>query len=67
MKQCSECNKEFEPAPNHMYKRQVKGRTVFQCTYSCYRKAGGDDGRYGKSKGNESEAYLSEMREEIKK
>lgn len=45
-KKCSYCGKEFIPAPCHMYRAKRK----IQCSYSCYRKEGGDDGRYSKSK-----------------
>lgn len=46
MKKCSCCGKEFIPAPCHMYRARGK----IQCSYTCYRKEGGDDGAYSKSK-----------------
>lgn len=45
-RRCSNCDKEFIPAPCHIYR--AKGK--IQCSYSCYRKEGGDGGRYLKSK-----------------
>lgn len=48
-RKCSICGKEFIPAPLHMYKiRNSRGTTKMQCSYTCYRKAGGDDGRYNR-------------------
>lgn len=44
LKQCSVCGKTFIPAACHMYKT----KDGMQCSYSCYRKAGGDDGKYGR-------------------
>lgn len=47
LRKCSICGKEFIPAAMHMYKTKKKGETTkIQCSYTCYRKAGGDDGRY---------------------
>lgn len=44
---CSICGKEFIPAAMHMYKTiNYHGKTEKQCSYTCYRKAGGDDGKY---------------------
>jgi len=45
-RRCSKCGKEFIPASCHMYKAKRK----IQYSYSCYRKEGGDDGIYSKSK-----------------
>jgi hypothetical protein len=42
-KQCSVCKKIFIPAAQHMYRT----KDGMQCSYSCYRKAGGDGGKYG--------------------
>ncbi len=46
---CSECGKMFIPAPCHMYKRSklINGNKVVvkQCSYNCYRTAGGDNGK----------------------
>lgn len=47
---CSECGKAFIPAAAHMYKRIKDRRTVYQCSYTCYRKAGGDSGKYRESR-----------------
>lgn len=38
---CSICKKKFLPAPMHMYKTERET----QCSYTCYRKAGGDNGK----------------------
>lgn len=47
LKKCSICGKEFIPASMHMYKtKNSHGIVEIQCSYTCYRKAGGDDGRY---------------------
>lgn len=45
-RKCSYCDKEFIPAPYHMYR--AKGK--IQCSYTCYRKEGGDSGKYSKSR-----------------
>lgn len=42
MRKCSICKKIFLPSPMHMY-RTEKG---IQCSYTCYRKAGGDNAKY---------------------
>lgn len=40
---CNICGKKFIPGMSHMYKRKDKrGRIKKQCSYTCYRKAGGD-------------------------
>ena len=45
-KKCSICGKEFIPASIHMYKTKNRRGTIkMQCSYTCYRKAGGDGGR----------------------
>lgn len=62
MVRCSECDKEFILACGHMYKRVKKGKTTYQCSYSCYRKAGGDDGQFSKSKLLKPDPYLQKMR-----
>jgi len=41
IKKCSECGKTFLPSEGYMYKRGLK----FQDSYTCYRKAGGDNGK----------------------
>ena len=45
-KKCNKCGKRFIPAPCHMYR--AKGK--YQCSYTRYRKEGGDDGKYSDSK-----------------
>lgn len=47
VKKCSICGKEFFLAQTHMYKvKNSRGFPKIQCSYTCYRKAGGKDGRY---------------------
>lgn len=49
LRKCSICGKEFIPASMHMYKtKNRRGITKLQCSYTCYRKAGGDSGRYNR-------------------
>lgn len=46
LKKCSVCKKLFVPAPLHMYKTKNKnGGIKMQCCYTCYRQAGGDNGK----------------------
>jgi hypothetical protein len=66
MKTCSICGKEFDPPLHYMYKRKVKKRVYYQCSYNCYRKAGGDDGKYNRTKLPQTDIHLQEMREEVK-
>ena len=43
---CSVCGKMFIPAAKHMYKVSHAGQPIeLQCSYTCYRVAGGDPGR----------------------
>lgn len=57
---CSVCGKSFIKAPQHMYKVKVKtlrngkpsAKFIYQCKYSCYRAAGGDDGTPTKHRAN---------------
>ena len=49
LKKCSICGKEFIPAALHMYKtKNSHGITKLQCSYTCYRKAGEDNGRHNR-------------------
>lgn len=41
LRKCKQCNKEFVPAGQHSYKI---GGSYF-CSYTCYRKGGGDGGK----------------------
>ena len=50
-KYCSECGKMLFPTPQWAYK--IAGK--FYCSYKCYRKAGGDNGKY---KTNGTNKYL---------
>lgn len=43
---CSKCKKEFIPAQQHMYRAKDR----YQCSYTCYRKEGGDNGKYKHSR-----------------
>lgn len=43
--ECSVCKKEFIPSPLHLYKLVKPGKTIKQCSYTCYRIAGGDNGK----------------------
>lgn len=45
-KVCSCCNKKFIPASLHLYRAKDK----WQCSYTCYRKEGGDDGKYPRAR-----------------
>ena len=63
MADCSVCGKSFIPAPQHMYR--AKGK--IQCSYTCYRKAGGDSGVYGKGLDDKDRQLLSPVREKTKK
>lgn len=56
IKECSCCGKEIIVlSSNYLYKRKVKGKVFFQCSYSCYREEGGDTGIY--EKGGKSKNY----------
>lgn len=48
MKTCSYCGIQFIPVVNHMYRRKKDGKSKMQCSYSCYRKEGGDTGTYNR-------------------
>lgn len=49
-RQCVGCKKLFIPAPYHLYRLRNKstGKWDYYCCYTCYRKAGGDDGTQDK-------------------
>jgi YHS domain-containing protein len=36
-KECPICGKTFYPAPEHLYKLVIKGKTYHYCSYTCYR------------------------------
>lgn len=63
MDDCSVCGKHFNRAPQHMYRARGK----IQCSYTCYRKAGGDSGVYGKGLDDEDRQLLSQVWEKTKK
>src|SRR5574344_343971 len=56
-KTCSVCGKQFYPGVSHMY----RAKKLYQCSYTCYRKEGGDDGQYSKSKLLKVDPSLSKM------
>ena len=41
---CEKCTKFFIPAKEHLYKLVKKGKTCYYCSYTCWRKDGGDNG-----------------------
>lgn len=47
-KVCSECGKEFIPGGQHLFRKPKKNGEAWQCSYSCYRRAGGDTGKYNR-------------------
>ena len=54
-KKCVLCNKNFVPTFHWLYKiRKDKGKTLYFCSYGCYRKMGGDNGekfsKYGRER-----------------
>lgn len=50
LRKCSICGKEFIPAAMHMYKtKNRRGLTELQCSYTCYREAGGDNRRHNRN------------------
>lgn len=44
MYQCKRCGKMFIPGAEHLYKIIKDGKTNYYCSYSCWRKDGGDNG-----------------------
>lgn len=42
---CKRCGKMFIPAKEHLYKMIKDGKTCYYCTYTCWRKDGGDNGK----------------------
>ena len=45
MEMCKRCGKMFIPAPQHLYKLVRNGKTYSYCSYTCWRKDGGDNGK----------------------
>ena len=45
MKQCGRCGKMFIPAAEHLYKLHKGDKTKSYCSYTCWRKDGGDNGK----------------------
>jgi len=45
-----ECGKTFIPTPEWLYKlrRKQNSKAMYYCSYTCWRKAGGDSGKYTK-------------------
>ena len=50
-KTCDLCGKNFIPTFHWAYKiRPARNRTLYFCSYTCYRKSGGDGGTYNGSR-----------------
>lgn len=47
---CSECGKNMIYNSQSIYKMVIDGKTLYQCGYTCWRKAGGGCGRKHKKK-----------------
>ena len=47
MKQCARCGKMFIPGAEHLYKLIRDNKTQYYCSYTCWRKDGGDNGKRG--------------------
>lgn len=45
MQMCKRCGKMFIPGSEHLYKLIKLGKTCYYCSYTCWRKDGGDNGR----------------------
>ena len=45
MIRCSGCGKEFMHNPHSIYKIKIGAHIKRYCSYSCWRKAGGDNGK----------------------
>ena len=45
MRQCFRCGKMFIPGSEHLYKLIKSGKTYYYCSYTCWRKDGGDNGK----------------------
>lgn len=43
MKECERCGKKFIPGSLHLYKLLKNGKTKYYCSYTCWRKCGGDN------------------------
>lgn len=41
-RRCGECGKLVIPTPQWLYKLEKNYKTIYYCSYKCYRKAGGD-------------------------
>ena len=39
------CGRDFIPHPNWLYKQIKNKKTIYYCSYTCWRKDGGDNGR----------------------
>lgn len=47
-KKCGICGKTIIATPEWLYKLLKKKTMIWYCSYTCYRKAGGDSGKYKK-------------------
>lgn len=45
MQMCKRCGKMFIPGSEHLYKLIKLGKTCYYCSYTCWRKDGGDNGK----------------------
>lgn len=48
LRKCDDCGKEFIPASQHLYKLNKEGRTRWYCSYTCWKRNGGDNKHRGK-------------------
>ena len=44
MKRCCRCGKMFIPGKEHLYKLIRNNKSCYYCSYTCWRKDGGDNG-----------------------
>ena len=44
-RECKCCGKMFIPAREHLYKLQKDKKICYYCSYNCWRKSGGDNGK----------------------
>ena len=45
LRMCKKCGKMFIPGREHLYKLVKEGKTRYYCSYSCWRRDGGDNGK----------------------
>lgn len=49
MRKCACCDKEFIPGKEHLYRLILQGKKLWFCSYTCWRKMGGDNKRKRRS------------------